>query len=51
LSNTIPGIRMQVAVQTDDRIRLMNDVISGIQIVKMYIWEESFANLVKQAGR
>jgi ATP-binding cassette subfamily C (CFTR/MRP) protein 4 len=42
---------MQMAVKTDDRIRLMNDVISGIQIVKMYTWEESFTNLVKQARR
>jgi ATP-binding cassette subfamily C (CFTR/MRP) protein 4 len=42
---------MQVAVKTDDRIRLMNDVISGIQTVKMYTWEESFVNLVKQTRR
>jgi ATP-binding cassette subfamily C (CFTR/MRP) protein 4 len=42
---------MQVAVKTDDRIRLMSDITSGIQTVKMYTWEESFANLVKQARR
>jgi hypothetical protein len=51
LSKKIPDIRMQVAVKTDNRIRLMNDVISGIQTVKMYTWEESFANIVKQARR
>jgi ATP-binding cassette subfamily C (CFTR/MRP) protein 4 len=42
---------MQVAVKSDNRIRLMNDVISGIQTVKMYTWEESFTNIVKQARR
>jgi ATP-binding cassette subfamily C (CFTR/MRP) protein 4 len=51
LSKKIPDIRMRVAVRTDHRIRLMNDVISGIQTVKMHTWEESFANLVKQARR
>jgi len=32
---------------TDKRICLMNEVISGIQVIKMYTWENSFAKLIK----
>ena len=27
-------------------LRLMNEIISGIRVIKMYAWEQSFANLV-----
>jgi len=32
---------------TDKRICLMNEVISGIQVIKMYTWEKPFAKLIK----
>ncbi|KAJ3653135.1 hypothetical protein Zmor_019046 [Zophobas morio] len=43
--------RSEVAWRTDDRIRLINDVICGIQTVKMYTWETPFSKLVKAARR
>ncbi|RZB39421.1 ABC membrane domain containing protein, partial [Asbolus verrucosus] len=51
LSKKMSLIRMQVALKTDFRIRLMNDVICGIKIIKMYTWEKPFAKLIESARR
>ncbi|XP_078402042.1 ATP-binding cassette sub-family C member 4 isoform X2 [Cetorhinus maximus] len=41
-------LRGKTAVLTDNRIRTMNEVISGMRIIKMYAWEKPFSNLVAQ---
>lgn len=38
--------RSKTAAFSDNRIRTMNEVVSGIRIIKMYAWEKPFANLV-----
>lgn len=43
--------RAETAVLTDDRIRTMNEVISGIRVIKMYGWEKPFAALVDEVRR
>ncbi|KAJ3652232.1 hypothetical protein Zmor_018213 [Zophobas morio] len=43
--------RLKVAEKTDYRIRLMNDIICGIEAIKMYTWEKPFAKLVEIARR
>lgn len=30
----------------DDRVKLMNEIITAIQVIKMYAWEKSFAKLI-----
>ncbi|XP_074483833.1 ATP-binding cassette sub-family C member 4-like [Sebastes fasciatus] len=43
--------RSKTAVLTDSRIRTMNEVVSGIRIIKMYAWEKPFSALVTEVRR
>ncbi|XP_047106247.1 probable multidrug resistance-associated protein lethal(2)03659 [Schistocerca piceifrons] len=43
--------RKRVAVRTDERMRMMNELVQGIQVVKMYAWEKPFAKLVAMARK
>nr|XP_039260711.1 multidrug resistance-associated protein 4-like isoform X5 [Styela clava] len=44
-------LRSMTAVLTDERIRLMNEVVTGMRIIKMYAWEKPFAKLVSDVRR
>ncbi|XP_048505771.1 probable multidrug resistance-associated protein lethal(2)03659 isoform X1 [Athalia rosae] len=44
-------LRLRVALRTDTRIRLMDEIINGIQVIKMYAWEEPLSLLVEIARR
>ncbi|XP_077392260.1 ATP-binding cassette sub-family C member 4-like isoform X4 [Festucalex cinctus] len=44
-------LRADTAILTDDRIRTMNEVISGIRVIKMCGWEKPFAALVDEVRR
>ncbi|CAI6363288.1 unnamed protein product [Macrosiphum euphorbiae] len=41
-------IRLKTANLTDKRVHLMNEIISGLQTIKMYTWEPFFDNLTRQ---
>ncbi|CAL7941694.1 unnamed protein product [Xylocopa violacea] len=42
----IHKMRKVVALMTDKRVQLMNELINGIQVIKMYAWEEPFDRIV-----
>ena len=44
-------LRLTTAGKTDRRMRIMNEIINGIKVIKMYAWEFSFADLVKEARK
>eukprot|EP00069_Balaena_mysticetus_P008628 bmy_19698T0 len=51
LTVTSLGRWSKTAAFTDTRIRTMNEVITGIRIIKMYGWEKSFADLITSLRR
>lgn len=40
------SFRYRVVKQTDARIRILNEVIQGIQTIKMYAWEQPFKKII-----
>ena len=44
-------LRSETAKKTDIRIRIMSEIIQGIKVIKMYAWENSFAQLAAKARK
>lgn len=41
--------RFQTALRTDERVRLVDEIINGINVIKLYAWEKSFEKLILYA--
>lgn len=38
--------RIQTAYASDKRIQIMDEIVNGIQIIKMYAWEIPYEKLI-----
>lgn len=44
-------LRAKIAHLTDNRVKLMSEICSGIQVIKMYAWEKPFEKVVELARK
>ena len=47
----VPKMTLQAAYKTDKRLRLMNEIVGGVEVIKMYAWEKQFSHLVDEARK
>ena len=40
--------RHKTAVHTDERVKVMNEIITGMRVIKMYCWEKPFGQIIKK---
>ncbi|CAH0584374.1 unnamed protein product [Chrysodeixis includens] len=48
LSNYQGKLRGKIAKRTDQRVKVMSELVNGVQVIKMYAWEKPFEKLVDQ---
>ncbi|XP_052753822.1 ATP-binding cassette subfamily C member 4-like [Galleria mellonella] len=46
LSNLQGVLRGKIAKRTDERVKVMSELVNGVQVIKMYAWEMPFQKLV-----
>lgn len=48
LSKLLTNNRMKMSAASVKRIQTMDEIICGIQIIKMYAWEKPFEELIQK---
>lgn len=46
LSSRQGVLRGKIAKRTDERVKVMSELVNGVQVIKMYAWEKPFEELV-----
>ncbi|KAK3863657.1 hypothetical protein Pcinc_030600 [Petrolisthes cinctipes] len=47
LGKVFSRLRLATAHLTDDRVRIMNEIVNAMRVIKMYAWEKPFTELVE----
>ncbi|XP_041973565.1 ATP-binding cassette subfamily C member 4-like isoform X1 [Aricia agestis] len=47
LSSWLAKLRGKIAKRTDERVKVMSELVNGVQVIKMYAWEKPFEKLVE----
>ena len=45
------ALRFASAKRTDERVKVMNEIIAGIKVIKMYGWEYAFKKVISRIRR
>ncbi|XP_015372663.1 PREDICTED: probable multidrug resistance-associated protein lethal(2)03659 [Diuraphis noxia] len=51
LGSKTSEIRLKISKRTDERVNLLNEIILGLQVIKMYTWEPFFNNRTKYSRK
>ena len=51
MGKLISKFRLKSAALTDNRVRIMSEILSGMRVIKMYAWEHSFSQIVAEARK
>lgn len=46
IANKVKTLQIKQMKNKDERVKLMNEILSGIKVLKLYAWEPSFENQV-----
>ncbi|KAK4317272.1 hypothetical protein Pmani_011632 [Petrolisthes manimaculis] len=47
LGKVFSRLRLSTAHLTDERVRIMNEIVNAMRVIKMYAWEKPFTELVE----
>lgn len=47
IANKLKVLQIRQMKNTDNRIKLMNEILGGMKVLKLYAWEPSFENQVQ----
>jgi ATP-binding cassette subfamily C (CFTR/MRP) protein 4 len=47
MGHSFSKLRAKSAILTDERLRLMSEIIPAMRVIKMYVWEIPFSKLVE----
>lgn len=48
MGRLIMYFRRKILKHTDERVKIMNEIITGMKVIKLYTWEDSFSQWIRE---